>query len=107
MEIKTASMTFENRPKPYCMVGAGELASALWKTGDQVAGWRYRFNLFRMPSRSGRVSQLFRPADLTDIVKLCQVLAATLVDDGCLSPADRRALKQLVANLEQITNTED
>lgn len=89
------------------MLGAGKLAAAVWKIGDQVAGWRYRFNLFRMPFRTGRVSQLLRSADLTDLVKLCQVLAATLAEDGCLPPAERAALCQLAARLDQITHYED
>jgi glutaredoxin len=50
------------RVKPYAMVGSGKLTSAIWKTGDEASGWRYRFNLFRM-SANGRVEQRFRPAD--------------------------------------------
>jgi hypothetical protein len=29
-------------PKPMMMVGAGPLTSAIWKTGDEHTGWRYR-----------------------------------------------------------------
>jgi hypothetical protein len=100
-------ITSDSRSKPYCMLGAGKLASAVWKTGDQPAGWRYRFNCFRMPFGTGRVSQLFRPADLTDLVKLCQVLAATLAEDGCIPPAERAALHQLAAQLDRITTDEE
>ena len=88
--------------KPYCSVGAGQLTSFVWKTGGVNAGWRYRFNIFRLASRGGRVMQLFRPSDLFHFVKLTQVLAAVLADDGCLSPVDRGVLKRLAANLDEL-----
>jgi hypothetical protein len=89
-------------PKPYCSVGAGRLTSFVWKTGDQNAGWRYQFNLFRLAANGGRVSQLFAPADLIHFAKLTQVLAAVIADDGCLSPLDRGVLKRLAADLDQM-----
>lgn len=89
-------------PKPYCSVGAGQLTSFVWKSGDQDSGWRYRFNLFRLAAKGGRVSQLFGPSDLFHFVKLAQVLAAVLADDGCLSSGDRRVLKRLAANLDAV-----
>jgi hypothetical protein len=46
------------------------------------------------------------PSDVVDLVKLCQVLAATLVDDGCISSDDRRLLQELAAELDAITNRE-
>ncbi len=87
-------------PKPYCSVGAGQLTSFVWKSGDDSAGWRYEFNLFRLAADGGRVSQLFAPADLMHFVKLTQVLAAVIADDGCLSPLDRGVLKRLAADLD-------
>lgn len=87
--------------KPMGMVGAGPLTSMIWKTGDPDAGWRYRFNLFRTTSRSGRISQLFTPADVIHFVKLAHVLAAVLADDGCLSPVERGVLKRLAADLDE------
>lgn len=86
--------------KPLGMVGAGPLTSMIWKTGDQDAGWRYRFNLFRTTAGGGRVSQLFTPADVIHFVKLAHVLAEVLADDGCLSPIERGVLKQLAADLD-------
>jgi hypothetical protein len=85
------------------MLGAGKLASTVWKTGDEAAGWRYRFSIFRMPSTTGRVSQLLRASDLPSLVKLCQVLAATLAEDGCVPAQDREALRCLASRLDQIT----
>lgn len=88
--------------KPYCSVGAGQLTSFVWKSGDVSAGWRYQFNVFRLTADSGRVSQLFAPADLMHFVKLTQVLAAVIADDGCLSPVERGVLKRLAADLDQM-----
>jgi hypothetical protein len=92
-------------PKPYAMLGAGQLVSAIWKTGDEQSGWTYRFNVYRSNARSGRVSQLFRPADVRDLVKLCQVLAATLADDGCVPAEQRRTLLDVAVKLDGITQT--
>jgi len=92
-------------PKPYAMLGAGPLTSALWKAGDERSGWTYRFNIYRMSSRTGHVSELLRPKDVGDLVKLCQVLATTLADDGCIACNQRRALAKLAADLDSITRT--
>ena len=89
--------------KPYAMLGAGQLVSGIWKTGDERSGWAYRFNLYRTNHHTGHVSQLLRPADVPDLVKLCQVLAATLADDGCVAAPVRRALAQLATELDAIT----
>lgn len=108
--MSTSKNTSEQSPqtivKPYAMLGAGSLVSTLWKTGDHQAGWRYGFNLFRMTHR-GHVGQRFSPADLLDLLKLVRVLAATLADDGCLSPVRRRELARLATMLDQITQPED
>ena len=89
--------------KPTAMVGAGPLTSAIWKFGDEHGGWRYRFNLFRQLAGTGHVSQLFQPADLTHLVKLTQVLAAVLADDGCICAQQRRLLQHLAVELDDIT----
>ena len=91
-----------SKPKPMGMVGAGPLTSTIWKTGDERGGWSYRFNLFRMSTRGGRVSQLFRPTDLVDFVKIARVLASVIADDGCLSRIDRAVLKRLAAELDDL-----
>lgn len=100
--VRTANTTM---PKPYAMLGAGQLSSALWKAGDEQSGWTYRFNIYRMSSRTGHVSELLRPQDVGDLVKLCQVLAAILADDGCVPRDQRRALAKLAADLDSITCT--
>lgn len=90
--------------KPYCSLGAGCLSSYLRKIGNDGSGWRYRFNIYRLAANSGRVSQLFRPADLIHFVKLVQVLASVIADDGCLSSVDRGVLRHLATELDVLLN---
>ena len=92
-------------PKPSAMLGAGQLVSAVWKTADQRGGRSCRFNVYRMDPHNGSVSQLLRPNDVHDLVKLCHVLAATLADDGCIPAEQRRALADLAERLSHITHT--
>jgi len=96
----------QNKSKPYAIIGAGRLVSALWKRTDESHDWQYRFNVYRMSPLNGQVSRLLRPSDVVDLVKLCHVLAATLVDDGCISVDDRQQLQDLAAKLDAITNKE-
>ena len=90
--------------RPYCSLGAGRLTSFLWKTGDANSGWRYRFNLFRLGAKGGRVSQLFLPSDLMHFVKLVQVMASVIADDGCLSAVERGVLRRLASDLDEMLN---
>lgn len=96
--------TSTTNTKPYAMLGAGQLVSAIWKTGDEQSGWGYHFNVYRSNNRTGHVSQLLRPADIFDLVKLSQVLAATLADDGCITANERLALATLAGELDGITS---
>jgi len=89
-------------PKPMATVGAGRLISMIWKDGDPQAGCRYWFNLFRTGARRGRISQLFQPADVIHLVKLSQVIASVIADDGCLSAVQRGVLKRLAADLDEL-----
>ena len=94
------------RHKPYAMLGSGNLTSCLWKFGSEPAGWRYRFNLFRMDTE-GHVGQLLNVADVSDLVKLARVLAATLSEDGCLSPKLRRDLSNLATKLDELFDAKE
>jgi len=85
------------------MLGAGTITSTLWKTGNELEGWRYRFNIFRFAA-NGHVGQKLKPTDLKHLVKLAQVLAATLADDGCLEPSIRRELRELALRLDEVSN---
>lgn len=88
-------------PKPYCSVGAGPLTSFIWKSGDAIAGWKYRFNIFALLVM-GVIYLSFWPRDLFQLVRLTQVLAAVIADDGCLSEVDRGVLKRLAAELDDL-----
>lgn len=96
-----------NATRPYELVGAGQLASAIWKHGDIQSGWDYRFNIFRTKPQNGRVSQLLSPCDVHDLVKLSRVLAAVLADDGCLAASLRISLAELAAGLDSIIPPEN
>ena len=98
----SALFSTETSRKPLGMVGAGRLASMIWKTGDEQSGWRYRFNVFRTVNNAGRVSQLFAPSDAILLVKLAHVLAAVIADDGCISPDERQSLKRLATELDEL-----
>ena len=87
-------------PKPMEIVGAGPLISTIWKLGGEHTVWRYRFNLVRQISGRGIVTDLFQPTDLIHFVKLIQVLATMIADDGCLTQAERTTLRNLSAQLD-------
>ena len=88
--------------KPSAMLGAGPLVSAIWRFSRKRRGWTCRFNIYRSNACTGRVSQLLRPGDVPDLVKLCQVLATTLADDGSIPARQRRKLADLAVKLDAI-----
>ena len=92
--------------QPYAVVGAGPLVSTIWKRGHEQVGWQLRFSIARLSSKDGGALRVFRPADVVHLAKLCQVLAATFVDDGCISPAERQQLQELAGKLDAITTKE-
>jgi len=88
-------------PKPMMLVGAGPLTSAIWKLGDEESGWRYRFNVVRQSAPSGCVTDLFQPMDLICFIKLIQLLAAEIANDGCLRHDERLMLRNLAQRLDE------
>ena len=91
-----------NAPRPMEIVGAGPLLSTIWKLGDEHAGLRYRFSLTRQTSDRSVFTDLFQPLDLVNFIKLIQVLAAVIADDGCLNQAERTTLKKLAKQLDDL-----
>jgi len=83
------------------LVGAGPLTSTIWKLGNEESGWRYRFNVARQLVASECVTDLFQPMDLIHFVKLVQVLAAEIANDGCLTHNERMMLKNLARQLDE------
>ena len=90
---------------PYAVLGAGVLTSCLQRE-DEGRQKRYRFNLFRTHI-DGQVTHRLRPEDLPSIVKVCQVLAFTIADDGWVDDGQRRRLFELAESLDGITRTWD
>ncbi len=105
-KIVNHSIVETGDPKPMEIVGFGPLLSSIWKLGDVAAGCRYRFNVIRETSDKGFFTDLFQPQDLGHFIKLIQVLAAVIADDGCLSPSERITLKNIATQLDEfLTNT--
>ena len=86
--------------KPYFMVGAGRLASTVWKTGEEAQGWAYHFNLVVLDAEDGSVTRRFEPDDLPDLVTLVRVLAVELAGDGCMDDSLRAALFELAEKID-------
>ncbi len=93
-------MTQKSR-KPYTLVGAEQLTGSVYKIGDELTGFEYRFNITRLSNRTGRVIQWFTPDDLFPMVKLVRVLSAELTHDGCIAPAHSHQLNALAAALDE------
>ena len=92
-------MTQRSR-KPYTLVGADHLTASIYKTGDELIGFDYRFNITRLSNRTGRVNQWFTPDDICAMVKLARVLAIELAHDGCVVPQLRNQLIGLAGALD-------
>ena len=84
---------------PMEIVGAGPLLSTIWKLGDEHTGWRYRFNLTRQTFARRVFTDLFQPLDLVNFIKLIQVVAAEIANDGCLTHDERVMLRSLAQKL--------
>ena len=88
--------------KPYVIVGAGRLSAAVWKLPSEDGEADYRFNVFSLDAIDGSVAHVFSARDIIDLAKLAHVLAAVLVDDGCMDAGLRRKLQSLIGDLEEI-----
>lgn len=95
-------MNANSNDQPIAVVGAGNLVSHLWRGGERQQTADYRFSIFRF-KEGVQVTQKFRPSDLSDLVKLCQVLGFAIFDDGWISDDDRIALLSLVEDLDELT----
>ena len=80
--------------------------SSIWKLGGVESGWRYRFNVVRQSSDHEHFTDLFQPNDLIHFIKLIQVLAAVIADDGCLSQTERIMLRRLAVRLDEFLGGE-
>ncbi len=88
--------------RPIAVLGAGELVSHLRRFEDETCDTNYEFNAFRLGNDMQATHKL-RPKDLRDVVKLCQVLAFAIADDGWLPNCTRSELFELAGDLDKIT----
>jgi len=88
------------------LAGAGPLMSSIWKLGGEQSGWRYRFSIVRRSKDRCHFTDLFQPNDLIHFIKLIQVLAAVIADDGCLSQPERIMLSRLAVRLDEFLGCE-
>jgi hypothetical protein len=88
--------------RPYAVIGAGDLVSHLQRSSNDAGTLNYRFNLFRM-KQNAEVTHALRPEDLRHVVKVCQVMAFTIADDGWIPLAVRRELFALADELDVVT----
>lgn len=87
---------------PIAVLGAGDLISHLRRSDNKADDANYEFNAFRF-CEDMQATHMLRPTDLRDMVKLCQVLAFTIADDGWLAADKRADLFELANELDGIT----
>lgn len=84
-------------------VGAGRCVVPIEKVHFGNERFRYRLQLLRTRSQQGNeLGRIFTARDVLDLPKLVQVLAATLVSDGCLPSGLKDDLDCLAATLDTI-----
>lgn len=92
----------QRRSQPVAVLGAGQLVSHLYRHDGESGQSEYRFSVCRI-AESLQTTHGLRAGDLRDLVKLCQVLAFAIEDDGWLSPAMQTELRSLFDELDEIT----
>ena len=91
-----------SRTVTVAVVGAGELVSHLRRSEDADDPVKYQFSVLRL-TQDLKVTRELRPCDLHDVVKLCQVLAFAIVDDGRVLTETSDSLQVLLAELDDLT----
>ena len=94
----------QHYPSHLCaIVGAGDLVSHIHRIPKNHSSSRYRFNLTRVKADADFTGS-FRPDDLRDIVKACQVIAFEIANDGWLVEK-RQELLDLATALDALTQS--
>ncbi len=88
--------------QPVAVLGAGNLVSHLHRENGADDASNYRFSVFRLTPELQATHEL-RPCDLPDLVKLCQVLAFAIADDGWIPSDSTDALRELFDDLDELT----
>ena len=104
MEGKNIMLALEStlRGQPVAVLGAGDLVSHLHRGDHAGDPANYRFNVFRLDGDL-QVTHELRPGDLRDLIKLCQVLAFAIVDDGWIPRETSDSLRGLFDELDALT----
>lgn len=90
--------------QPIAVLGAGDLISHVQRGSDPNDPANYQFNIFRF-GRELQATHELRPSDLRDLVKLCQVLAFAITDDGWLPNDSQSVLMELFEDLDKLTQS--
>ncbi len=106
METNANGKNDASEKRPTALLGAGRLAAMLWRSYAGKRGWLYRFNIFRVNQRSGRVTQHFTSEDVGDFAKLVQLLACAMSEDGYLEPDLRDDLSCLASCLADVLGSD-
>lgn len=88
--------------KPYCVLGARNLTSLVWKRPSLDGLARYDFNIVRVSSRTGTASHMFQLGDLTMLLKLIALLAEVLHDDGCMSTEEKTRVQHIAMGIHRL-----
>jgi len=101
---ETVTLTTDSKPagQPIAVLGAGDLISHLHRESSGTEQALYRFNVCRI-SASLRMTHGLHSTDLLDLVKLCQVLAFAITDDGWLPNDERSVLLAVNEELDELT----
>ena len=83
---------------PVAVLGSGNLVSHVYRDQQET----YAFNVFRRTANFEATHQ-FGVEDLRDMVKLCQVLAYSMLDDGWVDKQQRELLLELNLKLDEVT----
>ena len=89
---------------PCAVLGADELVSQLVRIVKDADSMAYAFNILRVDLDGTEAVPSFRPEDLRSLVKLCQVMAFAILDDGWVSDDCRTELTQLWHELDAVTS---
>lgn len=92
--------------QPVAVVGAGDLVSHLFRGDDWQNSENYHFSLVRLCEGRAATHEL-RPCELKNMIKLCQVMAFAIADDGWLPTQLRQELFDLSHDLDAITQRWD
>jgi hypothetical protein len=90
--------------QPIAVLGAGDLISHVQRGDDSDNPSNYRFNILRF-GEDMRAMHDLRACDLRDLVKLVQVLAFSISDDGWLPREAHHALLALFEDLDELTQS--